>query len=123
MAGFDYSRMQGTASRLMQRFKLGTIVLTRPGTETPGPNPWDPPVVGDPVEYEIDGVAKGVSAEFVDGTTILATDLQITCSVPPVVPSMETDTLTVDGRSMTLLRIDQIPAAGTPVAYRLFVRA
>jgi hypothetical protein len=123
MAGFDYSRMQGTASRLMQRFKQGTIVLTRPGTETPGPNPWDPPVVGDPVEHELDGVAKGVSAEFVDGTTILATDIQITCSVPPVVPSIETDAMTVDGKSVTLLRIDQIPAAGTPVAYRLFVRA
>jgi hypothetical protein len=123
MAAFDYARMQGTASRLMQRFKQGTIVLTRPGTETPGPNPWGPPVVGDPVEYEIDGVAKGVSERFVDGTVVLATDLEITAAVFGVAPSMETDQITIDGRVVVIVRIDQVPAAGTPVAWRFIVRA
>lgn len=123
MAGFDYARMQGTASRLLEKFKQGTVVLIRTTPGEPDPEtPWIP--IEDEVdEYELKAVAKGVDQRFVDGTTILATDLEIVAAVAEVEPSMETDTLTVDGKAVTVIRKEQIPAAGTVVAWRFIVRA
>jgi hypothetical protein len=48
-------------------------------------------------------------------------DLEIVAAVLSVAPAM-TDSLTIDGKAVTLVRIDTIPAAGTPVAYRFIVR-
>lgn len=118
-----YEELQDVASEVLAEFKQGTVTLTRPGTSTPGANPWDPPVTTDSVVHTLDTVVKGVDAEFVDGTTILASDKQLTAAVPEITPSMETDALAIDGRTVTILRIDAIPGAGTPVAYRFFARA
>lgn len=121
MAGFDYGRMQNTASRLLRRFKQGTVTFTMPGTTTPGANPWDPPIVNDPVTHPLDATVKGVSAEFVDGTTILATDLELTVAVfgaalaPP-------DQFAIDGQVVTVIKAMQIPAAGIPLVWRFIVR-
>lgn len=46
---FNYGKVKGTASRLLDRFQQGVLTLTRPGTTTPGPNPWNPPVESPPV--------------------------------------------------------------------------
>lgn len=116
-----YSELSGVATEVLTEFKQGVVTLTRAGTSTPGANSWDPPTESDPVTYTLSAVAKGVSKEFIDGTAIVATDLQVTCAVPPVAPLM-TDAIEVDGRGVTILRIDAIPPAGTPVAYRLFLR-
>lgn len=121
MAGFDYGRMQNTASRLLERFKQGTVTLTKPGTATPGPNAWDPPVVTDPVVHTLDATVKGVSAEFVDGTTILATDMEVTAAVFGAEPAPP-DEVAIDGQVVTVIKTMRIPAAGTPVAWKLIVR-
>lgn len=123
MAGFDYARMQGTASRLMARFKQGTVTLTR-SVDTGTPIDADAEWLGNAVTttvYTLDAVVKGVSKEFVDGTTILATDLEVTCAVLAVVPVM-TDKLTIDGTVRTIKKIVQVPAAGVAVAFKLFVQ-
>lgn len=121
MAGFDYGRMAKTADRLLGRFSQGVITLTRPGSTTPGPNPWDPPVESPPVEYTLKAVAKGVSKEFIDGTTIVATDLEITAAVFGADPD-PADVLAIDGKAVTVLRIIRLPAAGVLVAWKFVVR-
>lgn len=131
MAGFDYGRMQATASRLMKRFAQGTVTLTKPGETVPGANPWDPPVEGEPVVYTLDATVKGVSDKYIDGTTILATDLEVLVSTAgrdangnPVAidPDLGADTLTIDGQAMTLVRDLSVPAAGTKVVLKYIVR-
>lgn len=121
MAGFDYGRMQNTASRLLERFAQGTVTLTKPGATTPGPNPWDTPTVTDPVVHALDATLKGVSAEFVDGTTIFATDLEVTAAVFGAEPEPP-DEVAIDGQVVTVIKTMKIPAAGTPMAWKFIVR-
>ena len=121
MAKFDYARMQATASRLLDRFSQGVITLTKPGTETPGPNPWDPPVVTDPVTHTLNATAKPVSEEFINGTTIVATDIEITAAVFGADPD-PADQMEIDGQPMTIIEVMRIPAAGTVVVWKLIVR-
>lgn len=122
MAGFDYAKMQATASRLLDRFAQGAVTLTKPGETTPGPNPWDPPVVTAPVVYTLHAAVKGVSAQFVDGTTILATDLEITAAVFGADPAPP-DKVEIDGKAVVVLKTIRVPAAGTVVAWKFIVRA
>lgn len=121
MPGFDYGRMQATAGRLLDRFAQGAVTLTR---TVPGePDPETPWVPGTPVTttYTLDATAKGVSKEFIDGTAIVATDIEVTAAVFGADPAM-TDTLAIDGNAVTLLRIMPLPAAGTVVAWKFVVR-
>jgi hypothetical protein len=119
MADFDYGRMTATASRLMARFAQGNVVLKKT-TRGPGPNDWTP---GDPitVDYPLDATVKGVSKQFVDGTTILASDMEITAAVFGAEPD-PADTLTIDGKPVTVLQVMRLPAAGTLVAWKWIAR-
>lgn len=116
-----YSEMADIASEVLDEFKQGEIVLLKPGTTTPGPNPWDPPVTTPPTSYPLSATAKGVSKEFIDGDTILATDLEITAAVFDAEPD-PADTLTVDGQAVTVIKTMRIPAAGPVVAWKFIVR-
>ena len=118
MADF-YGRLQGTASRLLKQFKQGEVVYVQPGTTT---GPAFNPVVGAPTNYQLNATVSGVSAVYVDETLILATDLQVITSVFDAEPTLD-GTLTIDDKSLQIVKIDQIPAAGTVLAWRIFVRA
>lgn len=126
MAGFDYGRMQATATRLLTRFNQGVITLTKPGTSTPGPNDWDPPIEGEPTVYTLQATVAAVTvdqtnAKYIDGTLITTADLVVTIAVPPSEPEL-TDTLTIDRDVRAIKKIVQLPAAGVPVAFKLFVQ-
>lgn len=141
---FNYGKMQGTASRLLEKFKQGRVTLTRT-TQAEKPidwptwEPWDG--VTTVQVYELDAVVKGVSAKLIDGDVVVATDLELTCShkmtlvetkVGSDEPAMSSapvafdaallDTLAIDGRPVTIVRDLTVPAAGTPVAHRYVVR-
>ena len=122
MARFDYARMQGTASRLLNRFAQGTVSLTRttPGSSSPS-TPWIPGEATT-VTYSLDATVKGVSKEFIDGTTIVATDLEVTAAAFGAEPEPG-DTLSIDGKAVTILKQVRIPAAGTLVCWKWIVRA
>ena len=121
MAGFDYARMQATATRLLERFNQGEIILTKPGSTTPPAQPWEPPIVVAPASFTLKATAKGVSKEFSNGTTILATDIEITAAEFGAEPD-PADGLTVDSKAVTVLKIIRLPAAGTLVAWKFIVR-
>lgn len=120
MAQFDYGRMQAKASAMLKRFRQGTVTLTRVPL-TPGANAWDPPTPGAPVTYALAAVVRAVQDKFVDGTTIYATDRQVTCSVLPV-ELLPGDTLAIDGKAVSIIKTMRIPAAGEVVAWRFIVR-
>ena len=124
MAGFDYGRMAKTADRLLGRFQQGIVTLVRPGTSTPGPNPWDPPVESPPATYTLKATVAAVTvdqanAKYIDGTLITTADLVATIAVPPVTPQM-TDLITIDGVPIAMKKIIQVPSAGVPVVFKLF---
>lgn len=120
MAGFDYARMQGVATRLLTRFNQGVITLAKT-TTAPGADPWTP---GTPTTttYTLQATAKGVSKEFIDGTTVVATDIEITAAAFGAEPD-PADVLSIDGKAVTLLKVIRLPAAGTLVAWKLVVRS
>lgn len=116
MAKFNYTKMKSTADRLLERFAQGDTQAVTVVTIPPAQS-WE-----DPVETEtrttIDAVVRGVSSQFVDGVTILATDLQVlSSSAIPTGARLE-----IDGSTRVIIRHDKIPAAGVTVAHRYFVR-
>jgi hypothetical protein len=70
----------------------------------------------------IDATVTGVSQQYVDGTSVIATDKMVTAAVFDVAPTTS-GTLSVDGQVLQIVRAWQVPAAGTPVAWKMIVRA
>lgn len=114
-----YADMQGVATELLGEFKQGVVEYIEPGEG--GGDPWNPEP-GEDTPYPVDAAVKGVSQEYIDGTYVLATDLEAIMSVFDVEPSNK-GRLSVDGKELQIVKVMKIPAAGTTVAWRLIVRA
>ena len=125
---YDYVRNRTVAK--IAEWKTGTVTLTRstPGALPDADKPWEP---GTPTltVYTLDARIDGVVADYVDNTTILATDLMVIASpkatneagaVVDIVPVI-TDTLTVDGAVQVIKRIDAVPAAGQAARFNIFI--
>lgn len=126
MAGFDYGRMQGTATRLLGRFQQGVVTLVRPGEMIPGPDPFTPGTPGEDQVFQLKATVAAVTvdqanAKYIDGTLITTADLVATIAVPPVTPVM-TDLLTLDGVPLAMKKIVQVPSVGVPVVFKLFLQ-
>lgn len=104
----------------------GAIDLVRYVPGPPEPNPWDPPTPETREVTPLNGAARGVSKELVGlpvetGGQIVATDLQVI--VAPWGGEYEPGhVLEIDGAPVTILKIENIPAAGTVCAIRFLVR-
>ena len=108
--------MKATADRLLNRFAQGDVrIITL--VSTPPANSWDDPTVTE-TRTVVDAVVRGVSKEFIDGTTILATDLQVLMGVS-VDPGVMIE---IDGDKRMIIRHDKIPASGVTVVNRYIVR-
>lgn len=116
-----YDEMQKIARDVLgdQDFKQGLTNLVR---ITPGTGSVDDP--GAPVEsmVPLDGAVRGVQFRYVASTMALASDLQITCAVPPGPAPTMRDFVEVDGLRHKIVQIIPKPAAGVPVAYTLIIR-
>lgn len=121
MAGIDYAKLQAKVSKVMPKVKQGSVQLKRV-TTTPGVNPWDPPVEGTPVLYELDAVAKRMHQRYENGALIVETGDMVTFAVPEVVPVL-TDKLVIDGVERSITNLTPIPAAGTPAAWKAWCAA
>lgn len=127
--------MSGALDRIGGRFRAmladrhqGTVTLTRTTTGTPDPEtPWEPGAPTTAV-YTLSARVDGVLADYVDGTTIVATDLMVIASPRAtlagsqvgMVPRMS-DTLAIDGAVKTIKRIDAVPTAGPAARFHIFV--
>lgn len=138
---FDYGRLRTTADRLLTRFTQGVVTVERVTAEGERPPelpvwmPWTPEVTVR--QYRLEAVVRTVEKKFVDGTMILVTDDQVTCSdkmtlvsvngAPvdeEVVPFDATllDTLKIDGKPYLVLKQAPTPGAGTAIVHKLIVR-
>jgi len=103
----------------------GEIKLTRvtPGTPDPG-KPWEP-VEPSTQTVTIRGAVRGLSKELVGtevgGTVLLASDRQAICEVPAIEYTAG-DVLSVDGKPVTVLSVQNIPAAGIAAAVKFIIR-
>ncbi len=127
MADF-YGSMQAMARDLLAPTSAGglgqgTLMLTR-RTRIPPANEWEDPAWAAQSET-LRGAMSGVSKEWIGveagGAIIVASDRQAICAVPAM-EYAPGDVLSVDGKPVTVLRVDNIPAAGTPAAVRFLIR-
>lgn len=99
--------------------KQGTVRLMHK-TAVAGSQPWKPGVpTNTPVE--LNATVRGASYKYVSTGLALATDFQVTFSVPSVLPTMD-DYIEVNGEDYKIVEIIKLPASGTPVAIRCIVR-
>jgi hypothetical protein len=109
----------------------GSIHLVRLVPGAPGPDPWSPPSDPVPETIPLEGVARGVAKELIGapietGGAIVSTDKMALVSVPQSGWNADdyapTDVLKIDGKPVTVLKVENIPAAGTPCVIRFIVR-
>ncbi len=114
MADF-YTEMQGVASELLKEFQQGVITYT----PTVAPvNEWEDPVAGTPVT--LDATANGVGKEYLSDL-ITTSDIEVTSAVFGQDPTIE-GKVSIDGVAKEIISVRQIPAAGLPVAWKIFVK-
>jgi hypothetical protein len=114
-----YTDLRNVASGLLREFSQGVVEIGKPVT-VPGANEWTPPTTT--IQWtRVNAVARGVSQKYVDGVSIVATDLQLTVDMGAYDPAAG-DRIRIDGKQVSVLRFDRIPAAGEVVAWRVFVR-
>jgi hypothetical protein len=116
----NYQRMAATAKRLLTDNAQGSVSIGRAVT-TAGANSWDAPTTS--VSWAgVKAVVRGVSAQFVDGVTVLATDLQVVAYIGDYTP-LPGDLMMIDGLHVTVINQQKIPDAGIIAAWRFIVRA
>ncbi len=104
----------------------GMIALVRYVPGAAGTNPWDPPATPSREVTVLDGAARGVSKELIGapvetGGQIVATDLQVIVA-PWGGEYAAGQVLEIDGAPVTVLKVENIPAAGPVCAVRFVVR-
>lgn len=117
MAGFDYNRLQGVATRLIDRFSEVDITITR----TTGQSVVDGVVVpGSTTPTSVAAVVNPYNESQVNNTTILAGDLQVIIK-HDFAPLID-DLFTIDGKDYKALAVQSYKPSSTALAYRVQVR-
>lgn len=116
-----YNKMQATATRLLNKYTQGAVSLIRVSAPMQSANEWDLPIEGQETEYPLSAIVKGVSEQYVDNSTIVATDLEVSVSVFDTTPTLG-DKIVIDGKDKTILKIIAVPSAGTVCLWKLIVR-
>jgi hypothetical protein len=112
---FNYERMQGTATRLLDRFQQGTVQLRRI-TTIPGENEWDPPQEV-AQSFPLKATVKRLHQRYENGVLVVETGDLVTFAVPEVTPAI-TDKIVINGVARVITNLTPIPPSGTVVAYR-----
>ena len=104
----------------------GTVTLVR-RTVTPAANPWDDPAESEQPEVllaQVFGVSAqlvGLPADEPSNGVIVASDRMVICAVPAL-DFEPGDLVAVNDLPVAVMRVERIPSAGTPVAFKLVVR-
>lgn len=115
-----YDRMRATATRLVGQFDQGgTQAVVQ--VVAPNPDPLLPPVATTETE-PFPAVVRGVSADIAaSDPNLVATDLQVITDATHYTPTAD-DVVRINGTDRKVIRIEPIPAAGDPCAWRFYVR-
>ncbi len=115
-----YDDMRGVASELFAEFKQGTVQYV-PIVTTPGTSPDEPGSSGKGTPVTINATARPVSIKYVNGTTVVASDIQVAMPNDGTTPEME-GYMRIDGSDYKIIGIMPRPAAGTPVSWTVIVK-
>lgn len=110
-----YQRMQGVSSKLLKQFNQGVIAYT---PIVPPVNDWDSPTTGTPIT--LDATAGGVSQKYLSDL-ITTSDIELSVAVFGTEPTMS-GKIHIDGIERQIIAIQQLPAAGIPVAWKIWVK-
>lgn len=122
-----YAHKRRRVARMIKRWSTGTVTLTRSIPATPSAQtPWVP---GTTLSvYTLDARVDGVNAEYINGTTILATDRMVIASPEALlageVVSIEprsSDVLSIDGDEVVIKEVKAIPAAGLAALFHIVI--
>ena len=113
-----YADMQAMADSMLSEFSQGTIEIGTTSSAA-GATPLDAPTVTTTWKT-YNGVARGVSSQFVDNLTVLGTDLMAILQADAT--AAVGNLARIDGEIRNIVRVDNIPAAGIAVAKRVFIR-
>lgn len=135
MADF-YGDMQGVATELLTQFNQGTMTYK---SSTPA-TPFEP-AVDTVVPFK--GTATGVAFKY-RNDLVTASDIEITAAVfknPAwddlvvwddaalwnddgvyLVEPQLNSTITIDGKERQIIQVRKIPASGTPILFKIFVK-
>jgi hypothetical protein len=113
-----YTKSRATASRLLGKYNQGVISYTSPAI-TSGPS-YNPTIVPG-TNYTLKATAQGVSKEYIDGSLIVSSDLEVTAASFEVDP-LTSGTMSIDGNTHQIVQIIKIPAAGDVIAWKIICR-
>lgn len=114
-----YQDLQNVASGILAEFDQGGIFYI---AVTPGTGPAQNPGPSVETSFKVNGAAHGVSFKYIDGTNIVASDLQITLAVDPRFTPDEKGFLQINGVRHKVVMCQPKPDAGTVVAYTLVAK-
>ena len=117
MAEF-YQEMQDVATGLLAEFKQGVVELVK---VTKGAGPGYNPGTPTEVKHIINSTASGVDKKYINGTSIIQTDLQVIAPVSDIIPEMQ-DKIDLDGKRCEIVAIMPIPPIGVTVVNIIIVR-
>jgi hypothetical protein len=129
MVADAYAYIRDCVAAVLETWNTGIVTLVRASGGTPDPEtPWTPGARSVEV-FALDARVDGVTADDLDGTTIVATDLKVIASPrarnadgePVEIEPNLTDLLTIDGAEKVIKKIEAIPAAGPPAMFHIFV--
>lgn len=125
-----YNDLAATVRELLDPGQLGaasgSIVLVR-RTVTPAANSWEDPTVTLTSEtllaqaFGVSGQLVGLPADEPADGVIVASDRTVVAALPEM-GYQPGDLLTIDGTAVTVIRVEQVPAAGVPSAVKFVVR-
>lgn len=108
------------APRLLARFGNGGVAAVA-RVLTPGLTPLDPPTVT-ATAVAFNCSVRGISANILTADpNLVASDLQAICAAIDHTPTVG-EQVEINGSARAIVRVDAIPAAGDPAAYRFFLR-
>lgn len=115
-----YDDMQDIATELLTEFNQGNIS----GTVVVSSGPAWKPTGNTPFSFDFKGVAKGVSTKYIMRGLALEGDMEITVAVVPGMSPNDMPLLTfnLDSGDYKVISFEQIPANGTPVAWKFIAR-
>lgn len=122
-----YTDLQNVVNDVLPQFKQGEVILRRL-VRGPDPSPSKVGEVISTLEWELAAaLPKEVSKRYINGSTILESDLMIVTAVKAISPAENispqmTDELYVGGEKKTIKAIKQLPLTGTPVAFQIFIQ-
>lgn len=119
-----YTRMQGTATRLLNKFKQGSqpdSIVLRATTRSGAANPWNPIQLSS-ADYPLKAVVDPVNKKYIDNQTIVSDDRMVTFGVIEIEPEMG-DQLVLDGKVFEIKQLFRYPAVGIPIYYEVIIGA